>query len=284
VPDEVVASKLITHPFDDPSAGVPPGWSHVFARRVSGAVLRGASVLTAEGARAAGARLLPYGPVRLKPARTDSGRGQRVAIDAESLAAAIAAIESDSLLNDGLVVEEELGGVSIQSVGRLRVDDLLVSYCGTRRTTTDNSKTAVYGGATLALIRGGFDVLLQQNLPEDAHEAVRQAMAFDTAAGNCFAGFYASRRNYDVAQGTDATGRRRSGVLGACWRIGGASPAEILGIQALAEDPDLKGVTVSCRVVYGIPEPPSDAAVFFASEDPDEGPVLSFAKIDDRRR
>src|SRR5499427_910266 len=66
-----------------------------------------------------------------------------------------------------------------------------------------------------------------------------------------FHGFAASRRNYDVAQGIGADGRRRSGVLEPSWRIGGASSAELAALAAFARDPSLKIVRASHLEEYG---------------------------------
>jgi Protein of unknown function (DUF3182) len=58
-------------------------------------------------------------------------------------------------------------------------------------------------------------------------------------------GFTVSRRNYDVAQGIDGEGQRRSGVLEASWRSGGASTAELAAMKEFAQDPTLQVVEES---------------------------------------
>jgi Protein of unknown function (DUF3182) len=55
----------------------------------------------------------------------------------------------------------------------------------------------------------------------------QEAKLYDQAMSE-YPGFMASRRNYDVGQGIDADGRRRSGVFESSWRIGGASSAELV--------------------------------------------------------
>ena len=47
--------------------------------------------------------------------------------------------------------------------------------------------------------------------------------------------FFASRRNYDVVAGLDARGQRRCGVLEQSWRVGGASPAELVALAAFLQ-------------------------------------------------
>ena len=58
------------------------------------------------------------------------------------------------------------------------------------------------------------------------------ARAYHEAALTCFAGMLASRSNYDVAEGRDATGRQCVGVLEQSWRLGGASGAEVAALEA----------------------------------------------------
>jgi len=60
-----------------------------------------------------------------------------------------------------------------------------------------------------------------------------------------YPGFFASRRNYDVAQGVDNEGQWRSGVLEASWRSGGPSTAELMALGALVQSPGLQVVEAS---------------------------------------
>jgi len=66
-----------------------------------------------------------------------------------------------------------------------------------------------------------------------------------------YSGFMASRRNHDVGQGIGADGRRRSGVLEASWRAGGASSAELLALAAFAQDRALQIVEASAIEEFG---------------------------------
>ena len=97
--------------------------------------------------------------------------------------------------------------------------------------------------------------------PEQARLAVEQARVYDAAATGCFAGMFASRRNYDVARGVDAEGRRRSGVLEQSWRIGGASGAEVAALEAFRAEPGLRVVRAATVELYGpdVPPPPAHA-------------------------
>jgi hypothetical protein len=112
-----------------------------------------------------------------------------------------------------------------------------------------------------------------------ARLAVTQARIYDSNADQ-YSGFIASRRNYDVGQGSDGTGQWRSGVLEASWRSGGASTAELAALNALAQDSALEVVEVSSVKQFGKPSkiPPS-AIVHFEGDDPEEGPLLRYTVI-----
>ncbi len=112
----------------------------------------------------------------------------------------------------------------------------------------------MYGGSDLLVARGGFEALLALGLGEDARLAVARARAYDAAAAGCFPGMFASRRNYDVIQGLDAAGRRRSGVLEQSWRVGGASGTA--------------------------PPPPPRATVYFHGVDERVGPITKYATVE----
>jgi hypothetical protein len=280
VPHAFVATKAITHPLVRPDADAPDGWSEEFPEQVRHAALAGFSAFSHADAAEAGLRLLARGPVRVKPVRATAGRGQTVAADAAALAEALAPMDAGELAVYGLVLEENLEDVTTYSVGQVRVADLVATYWGTQRLTFDGAGEAVYGGSDLVVARGGFDALLALDLSEDARRAVDQARAYDEAAGACFTGLFASRRNYDVAQGRDAHGRRRCGVLEQSWRIGGASTAEIGALEAFRADPDLAAVRASSMEVHGDGEPPPHAAVYFRGIDERLGPLLKYAVVE----
>ena len=73
----------------------------------------------------------------------------------------------------------------------------------------------------------------------------------------------ASRRNYDIAQGTTIAGEWTSGVLESSWRLGGATAAELLAIQAfLRNDADLKKIRVTHVEEFGEICLPPDGALY----------------------
>jgi Protein of unknown function (DUF3182) len=281
VPYAFVATKVITHPLVEPDVFAPPGWSREFGHQVHDHVLFGFSVFTHEDARRAGARLLEQGPVRVKPVRASGGQGQMVISSAAELERALRAIDATELLKDGLVVEENLTDVTTYSVGQLRVAEHVASYWGTQRLTPDNRGAAVYGGSDLRVTRGDLASLFRLELPDEVRLAVGHARAYDAAARMHFPGFLASRRNYDIAGGSNAQGCRRLGVLEQSWRIGGASSAEVVALEAFHADPNLRVVQASSVEVYGeTANPPANATVFFRGVDDRVGPITKFAVVD----
>lgn len=282
VPHPFVATKAITQPLIDREADAPEGWSMRFHEDAPHAVLRGFTVFSAADAQRAAARLLRIGPFRTKPVRATGGRGQAVVRDLDALQAQLDAIDPASLARDGLVLEENLDRVETLSIGRVVVGELVASYYGRQRLTTDNTGEEAYGGSTLTLVRGDFDGLAGACPDEATRIALAQARSYDARARESFPGLLLSRSNYDVAQGVDAGGRPRSGVLEQSWRLGGATPAEVVALEALRAEPGLRWVRASCHEVYGACTPPADALVLFSGEDGSVGRITLYAVVEDR--
>src|SRR5437762_8538877 len=269
VPTAFAATKTITHPLVHPQARAPAGWSHDFADRVSEAVLHGYTAFSRDDAHRAAARLLDHGPTRIKLARGIGGHGQFVIQASGDLNALLDEIDEAELASEGVVLEEHLDDVTTYSVGQVRVAGLIASYWGMQRLTHNNRGVEVYGGSDLVVVRGGFDALRALPLSTDAQLAISRALVYDSAAETCFAGFFSSRRNYDVVEGNDARGRRRAGVLEQSWRVGGASAAEVEALIAFRDDPSLSVVRAATVETYGTsPALPPAAIVFFAGDDP----------------
>ncbi|RZL96444.1 MAG: DUF3182 family protein [Variovorax sp.] len=277
VPHPFVLTKVISHPLVDAGAAAPQGWSLEFADRVRDSVLAGFSVFTLEDARRAGTQLLAHGPVRVKPVRATGGRGQQVAHDEKALAQCLAAMDAAEIAQHGLVLEENLEEPVTYSVGQVHVGPLVASYYGWQRLVRDNHGREVYGGSDLTVARGDFDALLQLSFPSEIRLAVEQAGVFHRAVEACFPGFFASRINYDVAQGRDGAGRQRSGVLEQSWRVGGASGAEIAALEIFHDQPERRTVNASCFEAYGDGVvPPSNATVYFSGVDEHVGQITKY--------
>jgi hypothetical protein len=179
-----------------------------------------------------------------------------------------------------LVLEANLEHVTTYSVGQIRVAGKTVSYYGTQRLTPDNGGEMVYGGSDLVVCDGDYDDLLGLDLPEKARLAVMQAQVYDGAASACFRGFFASRRNYDVAQGIDGRGRACSGVLEQSWRIGGASGAEIAALEAFNHGAT-GAVRASTVELYGEGQTvPPGADVLYRDQDAEVGFITKYVTVD----
>ncbi len=278
VPHPFVATKAITHPLVGRAAVCPEGWEPGFAPAVADAVLEGFTAFSLEDARWAGRQLLDQGAARVKPVRATGGRGQTVVHDAESLDRCLAALDEAAIASDGVVLERNLARPRTYSVGQVLVDQTLVSYHGRQRMTRDNAGQSVYGGSDLTLVRGDFDALLALTAPPPpVRLAIDQARRYHRAVSDCYPGFFASRVNYDVAQG-EAAGAPRSGVLEQSWRVGGATGAEMVALECFRRDPALERVRVSCFEAYGeSPEVPEGATVHYQGVDRQIGPLTKYA-------
>lgn len=250
VDHDFICTKAITHGLHAPDAVAPEGWSPLFAERVRGVVLDGLSVFAMEDARIAATQLLDSGPIRLKPVHACAGRGQEVIENLKQLELILARPDMPELFAQGVVLEQDLQEVVTHSVGQSFIGGRVFSYCGEQYLTQDGQGEAVYGGSNLLVVPGYYDALLALALDDDVRLAIEQAQVFDNAADEAYPGFYASRRNYDIAQGLDSQGTRRSGVLEQSWRMGGASSAEVAALQSFINDPGLRAISVSSVETY----------------------------------
>lgn len=280
VPFPFVGTKTITHSLIGAQAHAPEGWSGQFARTVRRSVLPGFSAFSLEDAQFAGESLLARGPVRVKPALAIGGRGQVVAYDANGLSSALEAIDRNELEKCGVVIEQNLIDVTTFSVGQVEVDDLVATYYGTQKLASDHSGGRVYGGSDLTVARGDFAALLALDIDDETRAAIEQARVYDAAARRCFAGFFASRRNYDIVRGCASDGAIRRGVLEQSWRIGGASGAEIAALEAFRADGALDVIRAECTEVYDEnARMPRDAVVHFCGEDAEVGFLTKYTVV-----
>ena len=280
VPHPFVLTKAITHPLVHAHAARPAGWSDDFASHVAGAVLTGFTAFSREDARAAGCALLRLGAVRVKPVRATGGRGQQVVTDATELMRCLEPMPDAELAEHGIVLEENLVDPVTFSIGQVVVGGLTVTYHGTQRLTPDHRGEPVYGGSDLWLVRGGFDALLATRPPFDVRLAIDQARLYHDAVAECFAGFFTSRLNYDVARGRGPLGQWRSGVLEQSWRVGGATGAELAALELFRDQPERDRAHVRCVEVYGDAELPADAALYYRGDVPDIGLLTKYTVTD----
>lgn len=282
VPHAFVATKAISHPLLAEGAPAIAGWNAELADRLGDAVLPGFTAFSLDDARSAGRRLLAGGPVRLKPVRASGGRGQSVVRDAAALDAGLDRMQRSEIETHGLVLERDLDEAQTFSVGQVRVADLTATYFGFQRLTRNNEGVSVFGGSDLTVARGGFDALLALQPAADIRRAIEQARRYDAAVQACFPGFYASRSNYDILLGHDASGATHSAVLEQSWRVGGATGPEIAALEAFRADPGRQVVRASCVEIFGdSPEPPAHATVYFRGSDARLGPLTKYTVVHD---
>ncbi|MFJ2359588.1 DUF3182 family protein [Pseudomonas fluorescens] len=259
VEHDFICTKAISHGLRSHLAHAPQGWAPLFSERVRDVVLDGLTVFAVEDARPAAEHLLYSGPIRLKPIHACAGRGQEVINSLDAFDEMLARADAKALFRAGVVLEQDLSKVFTHSVGQSFIGDKVLSYCGDQYLTKDAQGEDVYGGSNLLVVQGGYEDLLALDLPDDVRLAIKQAQIFDRAADEAYPDFYASRRNYDIAQGLDSNGKPRSGVLEQSWRMGGASSAELAALQSFVNDPDMPAIRVSTVETYNDQTLPADA-------------------------
>ena len=282
VPHPFVASKVITHGLPHGASGGPEGWRPELGERLRGVVLDGFSAFCPDSAGAAGRELLGRGgTIRLKPAEARGGMGQVRVGDSAALEAAVATLDQDRLHRHGVVLEQDLARATTCSVGQIRIAGLVLSYLGTQHQTPDREGIEVYTGSRLHVVAGDYPAL--ERVAGDAlqRHALECARRYDAAVEAVHPGFFASRRNYDVIAGHDAHGDWRCGVLEQSWRMGGASPAEIVALEAFLS-PGFAGeaLTASCHESHDpAHRPPAQAQVHFHDPHALRGPLLKYAVV-----
>ncbi|MBP0595846.1 DUF3182 family protein [Paraburkholderia sp. LEh10] len=285
VPFPFVATKLVAHGLPDGARVAPPGWSQAFGAHTASLVLPGYSAFSREDARNAARALWKGGRVRIKRPYGIGCAGQALVADSDQLEAELDALGDDALQAEGIVIERHLDGIETFSVGQITFDDMVASYYGIQHLTVNNHGHHVYGGTDLVVVRGGFNALEGLRLPQEIHEAVAKARAFDTAVQTGYAGFFASRRNYDVARGHDEAGVLHCGVLEQSWRVGGATGAEIGALRTFRTEPDTYLVCASTREIYGEEvRLPAGACVVYRGVDAQAGPLTKYYALEETRR
>lgn len=278
VPFPFVMTKAITHATIAGAQTVPTGWSETLGECLRESVLNGYSAFCAADAHRAGLSLLSAGALRLKPLQERGGVGQKVIEDRSALAPALDAIDFE--VTGGIVLEQNLTEVETFSVGFISMGSAMISYVGTQELTSNNHDLLVYGGSDLFVARGCVENLLAQTLDGDRRRAIELSVAYERAAFSAYPDITATRRNYDVAKGRDNTGKICWGVLEQSWRLGGASAAEALALQALSQKPARATVRARCCERYGNDLAiPANAEVFYQDGDSKVGPMAKYALI-----
>lgn len=282
VPYEFVASKVISHALLDGARVVPEGWSQDLARSLETVVLPGISAFGRDDAHEAGIALLNrHAVIRIKPGAGIGGLKQTVVTTVAELDAALDGLDEDATRQLGVVLELNLEDVETYSVGPVRVGDLAIAYLGVQRLTRNHKGHEVYGGSDLTCVRGRFGQLLDVASDPTQRKVLELAMHYDAAIANAYPQLLASRRNYDVAVGRGEHGALEHGVLEQSWRIGGATPAEVVALAAFAADQKLQRVNASSHEVYDLIDAPPRAEVYFRAIDPAVGALTKYTLTND---
>lgn len=279
VDQEFMTTKLATHPAWAEEDALPTGWKPQFARDLEGAALIGFSVFSYDHAARAGAFLLDKRKIRLKDPYASGGKKQSVVQNNHELEAFLRSLpESD--FSRGMVIEEDIENSSTYSVGQISLTGLTMSYLGRQYSANDRSGESVYAGSRLYVVRGDWEALRTRLRMPVAHRIIESARRYDSAAEQHF-GLVASRKNYDVLVGPVTEDGFCCGVLEQSWRVGGASPAEILALEALTADNSVSALKVVVRETYGAaPQLAADDFVVYAGEDDQGQPLHKYARIE----
>jgi hypothetical protein len=278
-PHPFVKTKAITHGLVSTLAARPDGWLSAFADSRQNAVLPGYTVFSVDDARLAATRLFSLGPVRVKEPLGDGGHGQTVIKAIAELDASLEKLSPEAIECHGLVLEISLRRATTRSVGQTLIGDRMISYHGTQRAVANNRGLSVYGGSHLICVRGGWAELEELPMDPETRLAISQAQTYDRNADR-YPGFLASRRNYDIGQGTDGRGQWRSGVFEASWRSGGASTAELAALTMFTQDSTLHVVEATSVKQFGRRTTiPAGAVIHFHGDDPEDGPLLRYTVI-----
>lgn len=238
--------KTIFHPLVAPRAARAHYYSEQFAQRVHDAVLPGFSVFSRDDAMDAAQRLAHQGyQVRLKDPTKNDSQGQYLIQSDAQLSAALATFTHD-VAKHGAVLEANLNHPNELIVGQLFHGGDFYSYYGRKFEQTVAGRR-IYGGTRLTMIRGGIRALYART-NGDLHTAVGQA-ATVYEAYSCFNPIL-SRINLDVLQGYSPDGQFLSGVIDQSLRVAGATPAELLAIEALIVDPSRSEVSAQSTVLH----------------------------------
>lgn len=283
VPHPFVATKAVAHPLVPGAIACPAGWNPDLGADIAAYTLPGYTAFSKADLYRAIELLLPRGRVRLKCASSRGGVGQAVVSDAERDSAFVEGLEPD-ILAAGIAAEVNLGELRTISIGEVDLPGMTLAYYGEQRLTTTERGVSVYGGSHLHVLRGNLAQLAQKPLPPGISHAIEAALGYEHGVMAAFPGTFASRRNYDVAIGSQDGGSERVAVLEHSWRAGGASAAEIAAYAALRAAPSERWMEAYTCELYGEAAPPPGAQVLFRGDVPGNGRLTKCCGVSKRGR
>lgn len=223
-------------------------YSSDFAFRIRDAVLPGYTTFSFDEALQAYKILFSeFGSVRVKDPSESDASGQYVFMTEEDLAIFLRQYGTEKLGTEGLIVEANLCETRTLSVGQIFLGADYYSYVGSQNSVTHEGRSK-YGGTKLKMVRGLLTDLAKTEVDSNVTKAISQA----ERVLNAFSIYepILSRANFDVVQGFDGEGRFLSGITDQSFRLGGASPAEVLAIKELNAKASNKFVVSSVNLEY----------------------------------
>lgn len=250
VPYAFLLNKTLSHPIHHPSMNSPEGWNNDLALSLKPFVLAGYSAFNTQDALWTAEGMIHDGPLRIKLANADAGRGQWIVSNHEEVVDLLNQAQYQPFFEQGVIFEEALYNTVTFSIGQTEIGNQTISYCGEQEVAMDLKDKPAYGGSTISVVRGGYDQLDTALIFDQHKEALRLVQQYERHIFNAFPQIYASRRNYDVLQGTNANGHKRLSVIDHSWELGGASMAEVLALEVFAADSSLHRIRTWTKERY----------------------------------
>jgi hypothetical protein len=261
------STKAIMHPLVSREAACPLGWSHEFSEELVhlDLVLPGFTVFNIEDIRTAFNDLSYKGvyQIRLKDPLGVLGMRQFVVTSFQELEQFISdqIVDNDQLQQYGLVVEENLCSEDLKtySVSFVTIGSHQVQCIGVQRFSQ-----GLYSGTDLVIMQTGKrilpELLAQVGIfnNEDAQVIIDKALLFRALLNKHIPEIKIARFNLDIVSGiasiySNGTCElvKRFALLEQSFRVGGASAAEIWGLEYLLYYPSVDAVCASTYYRYG---------------------------------
>ena len=258
VPRAYQSTKAIMHPLVSREAACPLGWSHEFSQELVHLelVLPGFTVFNIEDIRTAFNHLYDKGvyQIRLKDPLGYLGMNQFVVTSFQELEQFISdkIVDNEKLQQYGLVVEENLcpEDLKIYSVSFVTVAFHQVQCIGVQRFSQ-----GLYAGTDFVIMQTGKYILPELLArvgifnKEDAQVIIDKALLFRALLNKHIPEIKTARFNLDIVSGiasiySNSTCElvKRFALLEQSFRVGGASAAEIWGLEYLLCHPSVDAV------------------------------------------
>lgn len=258
VEDLLHANKGILHTTLSNTSLHPSGYSQDFPKLIRNAVLPGYTAFS----KAEAVEIMKCmnkhgtGSVRLKDPLESDASGQYVITNTIELDNVLSKYSDKNIFENGLVLEANINEAVTLSVGLIIFGNQEYSYFGKQKSVFHNGRSK-YGGTEIAMFRGNFNNLINRvDTGSNLHIAISQTSTVFDAFGTLDP--ILSRANFDVVQGFNNKGEFLSGVTDQSFRLGGASPAEVLAISKLNSDKNIECVNAEVDLIYDPTSKPPD--------------------------